>query len=66
MQYVVSFLDLQSHAGEERADCFALIVFLLSSDCKFSVSLAYCLSISLKTLADWLNLIFFTLLATYL
>ena len=40
MQYLVSFLVLQSfRGGRKRACCFTLIVFLLLCGCKFSMSL---------------------------
>ena len=42
IQYLVSILVLHSfRSREERADCFILIVFLLSCDCKCSVSLPH-------------------------
>ena len=41
MQYLVSILALQSFRREERAGCFILIVYLLSCDCKCSVSLSH-------------------------
>ena len=41
IQYLLSILVLHSFAREERADCFILIVFLLSCDCKCSVYLPH-------------------------
>ena len=40
IQYLVSLPVLQSaRCGRERAGCFALIVFLVSCDCKYFVAL---------------------------
>ena len=41
IQYLVSFLVCNHSAREERADRFILIVYLLSCDCKCSVSLPH-------------------------
>ena len=41
IQYLVSILVFTHSAREERADCFYLNVFLLSCDCKCSVSLPH-------------------------
>ena len=41
MQYLVSFLVLQSFVGEERASCFTLIVLLMSRDCYCPVTLPH-------------------------
>ena len=41
LQSLVSILVLQLYAREERADCFILIVFLLSCDCKWFMFLTH-------------------------
>ena len=41
LQYLVAFVFFNHPAGEERAGCYTLIVFLLSCDCQCSVSLSH-------------------------
>ena len=41
MHYFVAFLVLQSCDEEEKANCFAIIVSLMSCDCYCSVSLPH-------------------------